>query len=336
MKKIFKLISVLLILSMILVGCTDNKDNKENDNTNNAPVEKTAVNIVGLKGPTSIGMIKLIDEKALNSDNYNVNYEVFDSPTLISPKILQGEVQIAAIPTNLASVLYNKSQNNIQFLAENTLGVLYVVGKSDANISNIKDLEGKTIAISGKGLVPEYVINYILQNNNLQDKVELVYLPDHSTVAQTLLAGDYDAVILPQPFVTQVSLKNKDMKILIDLNKEWETASQGKSTLAMGCVIVNKEFANNNKDFVNKFLEEYKKSVEFVNANPSEASILVEKNKVINNAKLVEKAIPNCSIVFKTAQDAKEEIKEFLQILFDSNEKSVGGKLPDENFYYQK
>lgn len=328
MKKIALLLSFLLIFSVILTAC--NKDSgKAPENA-----EPVKVNIIGLKGPTSIGMIKLIDEKALNSDKYTVEYSTVEAPDMINGKVLNDEVQIAAVPTNLAAVLFNKTEGKVQFLAQNTLGVLYAVGKGD--ITSIEQLEGKKVAISGKGSVPEYAMNYILSQKGLDDKVSLDYLPDHASVAQSLLAGDIDVAILPQPFVTQVTLKDSDVKILIDLNEEWEEVSNGESVLSMGCLIINKEFAEKNKEFVDEFLKAYEQSVNFVNSNPAEAAKLVEKNEIINNAVLVEKAIPYCNIVFKDAQDAKGEIDTFLKVLFESDNKSVGGKLPDESFYYKK
>lgn len=328
MKKIALLLSFLLIFSVILTAC--NKDSGKTPEN----AEPVKVNIIGLKGPTSIGMIKLIDEKALNSDKYTVEYSTVEAPDMINGKVLNDEVQIAAVPTNLAAVLFNKTEGKVQFLAQNTLGVLYAVGKGD--IISIEQLEGKKVAISGKGSVPEYAMNYILSQKGLDDKVSLDYLPDHASVAQSLLAGDIDVAILPQPFVTQVTLKDSDVKILIDLNEEWEEVSNGESVLSMGCLIINKEFAEKNKEFVDEFLKAYEQSVNFVNSNPAEAAKLVEKNEIINNAVLVEKAIPYCNIVFKDAQDAKGEIDTFLKVLFESDNKSVGGKLPDESFYYKK
>ena len=344
MKKLAVILSFLLIFSMILTACSNGnvpKTEQKPDEGSNIesgknpePVNPTNVSIVGLKGPTSIGMIKLIDEKALNSNKFTVEYTTVEAPDIITGKVINNEVQIAAVPTNLAAVLYNKTEGKVQFLAQNTLGVLYVVGKGD--ISSLEQLEGKKVAISGKGSVPEYAMNYILSQKGLTDKVSLDYLPDHASVAQALIAGDIDAAILPQPFVTHVGMKDSDLKILIDINKEWETASNNSSVLSMGCLIINKEFAEKNADFVTEFLKAYEQSVNFVNSNPAEAAVLVEKNEIIKNAALVEKAIPYCNIVYKNAQDAKNEINAFLKVLFDSDNKSVGGKLPDESFYYKK
>lgn len=338
MKKLALILSFLLIFTMLLTACTkENTPIKENDTEEGKslePVNPINVSIIGLKGPTSIGMIKLIDEKALNSDKYIVDYSTVEAPDIITGKFFNSEVQIAAVPTNLAAVLYNKTEGKVQFLAQNTLGVLYAVGKGDIN--SLGQLEGKKVAISGKGAVPEYAMNYILSQKSLTDKVSLDYLPDHATVSQALIAGDVDVAILPQPFVTQVLMKNPDFKILIDLNKEWEIASNNSSVLSMGCLVIDKEFGEKNADFVTEFLKAYEQSVNFVNSNPADAAILVEKNEIIKSAALVEKAIPYCNIVYKDAQDAKNEINAFLKVLFDSDNKSVGGKLPDENFYYKK
>lgn len=344
MKKIAVLLSFILIFSILLTACSNGSVPKEDQkpaegnniesSKNPEPVNPVQVNIIGLKGPTSIGMIKLIDEKALNSDKYIVEYTTVEAPDIITGKILNNEVQIAALPTNLAAVLYNKTEGKVQFLAQNTLGVLYAIGKGD--ISSLEQLEGKKVAISGKGAVPEYAMNYILSQKGLTDKINLDYLPDHATVSQALIAGDIDVAILPQPFVTQVLMKNPDFKILIDLNKEWEVASSKNSVLSMGCLVIDKEFGEKNADFVADFLKAYEQSVNFVNSNPADAAVLVEKNEIIKSAALVEKAIPYCNIVYQDAQDAKNEINAFLKVLFDSDNKSVGGKLPDENFYYKK
>jgi len=298
------------------------------------PVENVDVTIAGLKGPTSIGMIRLIEEEALNDENYNVEYLVEGAPNNLIGKIINGEIDIAAVPTNLASILYNKSKGEVKFLALNTLGVIYVVGTEE--VSSIEDLEGKEISISGKGATPEFAFNYLLEQNSMIDKTSTEYMLDHSSLAQQVIAEDTKIAVLPQPFVTQVMMNNPNVSILIDLNEEWEKASNGESILAMGGLIVNSEFAENNPEFIKVFLKEYEASVNWVNNNHEEAGKLVEKNGVLPSAKLAEKAIPNCSIVYQDAEEAKDKVNGFLKILHGSNPASIGGSMPDENFYYKK
>jgi len=299
-------------------------------------IEQQNVAIAALSGPTGMGMIQMISDEALNSDAYAVSYEIAAAPDVLTAKLINGETQIAALPTNVASVLYNKTGGELQFLALNTLGVLYLVGKDASGVTSVADLAGKTVTLSGSGGVPQYAVEYILDKAGVKDSVTLEYLPDHASVAQTLLGGDAELAILPQPFVTQVLAKNAEMKMLLDLNAEWDSASAGASVLSMGCLVVNKAFAEANPDFVAAFLSAYEASVSFVNEKPAEAAALIAEAGIIPDAGLAEKAIPYSNIVFKNAQDAKAEIGGFLQVLYDFNPASVGGALPDDGFYYAK
>ncbi|WP_326910772.1 ABC transporter substrate-binding protein [Sedimentibacter sp. MB31-C6] len=338
MKKLSLLLIIIMILSV--VGCNQTNDNinSEKPSEDVQPVEESKdpvnITIAGLKGPTSIGMIKMIDEKALNSSEYNVEYIAESAPDALNGKIINGDIQISSLPINAASVLYNKTNGGIQIMALNTIGNLYIVGSDE--ISSINDLEEKTLGMSAKGSTPDFAMNYILKQNSLKDKVELDYSLDHPTLAQTVIAEDTKVALLPQPFATQAVMKNDNVKILLDLNEEWKNATNGESELFTGCIVVNTEFAKNNKEFVNDFLKQYESSVNWVIENPVDASVLVEKHEIMPNAALVEKAIPYCGITYQPAIGVKENINNFYKILFDSNPASVGGNLPDEEFYYSE
>ncbi|MBV1759021.1 MAG: ABC transporter substrate-binding protein [Dethiosulfatibacter sp.] len=297
------------------------------------PEEKTSVVVAGLRGPTSMGMIQLFEEQSLNNDSYTVEYIAESAPDALTAKIINNEIQIAAVPTNLASVLYSKTEGEVQFLALNTLGVIHIVGSLD--ITELSDLKGETLHISGKGATPDYAVNYMLQSLGLSDHVELVYYADHASLAQAVIAGDAKAAVLPQPFVTQVTMQSEEIRLLVDLNVEWGKITKGSSGLSMGCLIVNKSFADNNRDFVMDFLTEYEKSVNWVNSNTAKAGILIAKHGILPNSDLAEAAIPLSAIVYESAQDSKVEVENFLQILMDYNPSSIGGKLPDENFYFE-
>lgn len=330
MKKLSFLLVIVLVLGM-LAGCSETPKEPEAPKVNLEPVNVT---IAGLKGPTSIGMIKMIDEKALQSNNYKVEYIQEAAPDSLTGKIINGDIQISSVPINLASVLYNKTQGSVQLLAVNTIGNLYIVGTEDIN--SISQLENKTLGMSAKGSTPDFAMNYILNQNGLGGKTELDYALDHATLAQSVIAEDTKVALLPQPFATQVALKNPNVKILIDLNEAWDEATGGSSQLYTGGIVINKEFAKNNPEFVSEFLKQYEESVKWVLENQKAASELVAKHEIMPDALLVEKAIPYCGITFKNAADAKSGLNDFYQILFDSNPASVGGSMPDDEFYFTK
>ncbi len=327
MKKISLFLVLILVLSLVIVGC---------DNTTPADdSSKEPVNVVvaGLKGPSSIGMINMIDEEA-TSENYNTKYIIEGAPDAITGKLINGEVQIAALPTNSASVLYNKTKGDIQFLALDMLGVIHIVGTED--VSSLEDLAGKTIDISGKGATPEYAVKYMLEKKGLTDKVELNFYPEHTSLAQSVIAGNTSIAVLPQPFVTQVMMKNTDVKLLVDLNEAWNETAGDDSTFAMSCLVINKEFAENNKEYVKEFLKQLETSINWVNENPAKAGELIEKHEILANAKLAELAIPNCNLTYQSAQECKNAVNGYLKVLYDFNPSAVGGNMPDEGFYYSE
>lgn len=316
---------------------TDKKDSEETDTSDSDKEEDKVIRVAALKGPTGMGMAKLMDTVESGESSLNCEFSLSGAPDELTGKILSNEVDMACIPTNLASVLYNKSKGQIKLAAVNTLGVLYIMEVGN-EIESVEDLKGKDIYTSGKGLVPDYILQYILKQNNLDPEkdVNIDYTMQHAEVAATVISGDNKLAMLPQPFVTTVSMKNKDARIALDITEEWEKIQGEDSPLAMGCIVVNSEFAADNKELVDKFLEEYKQSVEWVNANTGEAGKIIEKQGILPSAQIAETAIPNSNIVFITAEDAKNTLQNIYQILFDFNPTSVGGKLPDGDFYYKK
>lgn len=332
MKRINKILSLCIagVLCMAaLVGC----GNKVSDDTYNK--EKVTVKVAALKGPTGMGMVQLMDQNDKGESEEKYNFEILGSPDQIVGKVVNGDVDIAAVPTNLASVLYAKTKGEVLYLATNTLGVLHILENGN-EIQSFEDLKGKKIVATGKGATPEYILNYLLQKNGIDKDVEVEYLQEHSELAAKMVAGEVKIGVLPQPLVTTTLMKNKDVRLALDLTKEWEKVEGDKSKLAMGCVIVSKEFAKNNKEVVDNFLEEYKKSINFVNENREDAAKLIEKYKIVPNAKIAELAIDGSNITFINSEDSKDMINEFFKILFKFDPKSIGGKLPDEGFYYSK
>ena len=298
--------------------------------------EKTTVKVGTLKGPTGLGMVKMMSDAEQKKTAENYQFTMDTQPTAAVAKLTSGEVDIAGLPTNLAAALYQKTAGKVQMIAINTLGVLSIVTNGES-VSSIADLKGKTVYNSGKGSVPEYAYNYILKQNGLNPEkdVKTVYEPEHSAVLAKVLAGEAKIAVLPEPFVTQALVKCKTAKLALNLTTEWNKASKGGSVLSMGCLLVRKEFAEKHKDALDKFLKEYKASVEYTNANAAQAGKLAQKYLSMPAA-VATKAIPNCSITYMDGSEMKEKLQPFFKVLYQENPKSVGGKLPDDGLYYQK
>jgi NitT/TauT family transport system substrate-binding protein len=321
MKKIL-VILVTIALLFSFTACSSNA------------IEPVEMNIAVLKGPTGMGMAKMLEEGYVIDENITSNVIISSAPDEVVAKVINGEVDIAAVPTNLAATLYNKTNGNVQIAAVNTLGNLYIL-TNGVTITQLSDLEGKTIYSSGQGATPEYVLDYILDKAGLKDKVKVVFAAEHSELATLIASGKVSIALLPEPFVSTVTSKNENVKIAIDLNDEWNKVTENQE-MPMGCLIVNKTFAEENKAAVNEFLKQYEASVEFVNTDIEAAAEIIAQQGILATVELAKKAIPSSAIVYKDAYENKDEINSFLNLLYSYNPSSIGGALPNEDFYYQK
>lgn len=316
MKKFLALVLALcMALSLVTVAAADEK-----------------VNVYALKGPTGIGMVSLMENHA---EEYS--FTLAGAPDEVVAAIVSGSADIAAVPTNLAATLYNKTKGNVQLVALNTLGVLSILEKGDT-IKTVEDLAGKKVYATGQASTPEYVLNYILAANGLTESTPTEFKSEHAELATLAAAGEVDVVLLPEPHVTSVLSQNKDFRIALDVTELFNdaTAKNGLegATMSMGCVIVRRDFAQANPEKVAAFMEAYARSVEFVNGDAEAASLLVEKHGIMPKAAVAKKAIPNCHIVYIDGEEMKAQILPFFEILYAANPASVGGTLPAEDFYY--
>ena len=288
-----------------------------------------AVNVAALKGPTAMGMIKLMDDSA---EDTRYNFEIFAAPDELTPLIIKGDVDIACIPANLASVLYNKTEGKVDVLAINTLGVLYIVENGGETIASFDDLKGKTIYASGQGSTPEYALNYLLSQNGIADDVNIEWKSEHAECVTALTEDPGSVALLPQPFVTTAMMKNEGIRVALDLTKEWDKLDNG-SSLITGVVVGRKEFIEDNEAFLKEFLDGYKASVDYVNSDTDGAAALIGKYDIVPEA-VAKKALPACNITFISGEEMKTKLSGYLQVLSDSDPKAVGGQLPADDFYY--
>ena len=345
MKKKLSLIALFMCFAVLFCACTPKTEQPDiPDNTgDNADAvvttdsEPLVVNVAALKGPTAIGLVKLIDDpKPENSGeaaaNYVCDFAIEAAADAVTPKLINGELDMAAVPANLASVLYNRTKGEIVTLNINTLGVLYIVENGET-VQSVADLKGKTIYASGKGSTPEYALNYMLSAAGLtigQD-VFVEYKSEHAECVAALASEGNAVAMLPQPFVTTAMMANENIRIALDINKEWESATG--NTLVTGVLVARKAFVDEHTDIVESFLKDYEASVDYVNHNVSEAAQLVEKCGIFK-ADVAEKAIPYCNITFLSGNAMKDKLSAYLAVLYKQNSDAVGGKLPEDSFYY--
>ena len=300
-----------------------------------AALAETDVRVTALKGPTAMGMVELMNEAESGAVNGNAyDFTIASAVDEVSPKLVKGETDIAAVPANLAAVLYNNTEGQVEVLAVNTLGVLYIVESGDS-VKSVEDLRGKTIYASGKGATPEYALNYILTENGIDPEkdVTIEWKSEHAEC----LAAPQDAIaVLPQPYVTAAGLKDDTLRVALDLTAEWNAIpkdSDAPSQLITGVVVARKAFIEENPEAVSAFMDSYAASVDFVNANIDEAAELVGKYEIVPAA-VAQKAIPACNITFIAGGEMKQALSGYLSVLFEQNPKAVGGAMPGDDFYY--
>ena len=338
--------AAILAMVLLFAGCGQTETKTESSTAASETEDETLVHVLALKGPTSMGMVKMMsdnDSKESPADTF----ELAAAPDEVSAKLVQGEVDIAAVPANLASVLYNKTNGGVQVLAVNTLGVLYIVEDGDT-VHSIADLKGRTIYAGGKGATPEYALNYILEKNGLVpgEDVTIEWKSEHAECLAALmaecvaaLAEDADGIaMLPQPFVTTAQTKKETLRTALDLTEEWNKIQESEGTagtLVTGVTVVRTAFAKEHPEAVADFMEAYRASVSYVTENTDEAAKLIGDYDIVPEA-VAKKALPACNIVCITGDEMKEKLSGYLGVLKDQNPEAVGGELPGDDFYYSE
>ena len=335
MKHIRSLVSLLLALTMALsltaCGTQADTEPQQPDDTP-APAE---VNLYVLSGPTGIGAMNLwaAADAGETQNTYYITMPGANDEVVAA--ISNGDADIAAVATNLAATLYNKTSGGVTVLAVNTLGVLSLLG-SGQEIASIADLAGKTIYAPGQGANPEYILRYVLNGNGLDpDKDVTIRFVGEGSELLTVWQTDPEAVIMaPQPVATSILMQNENARTLFNMTDEWDRVSGGDSTLMMGCVIVRNEFLQENPGAVALFLQEYAASIEKAQSDVEGTAALCEQYGLIPKAALAQKAIPSCGLTFVTGAEMKSALSGYLQVMFDADPKSVGGAMPGDDFYY--
>ena len=321
-----KIISLLLafVLALSLAACGAQKEE---------PYASVNIRLGGLKGPTSMGMAKLLDdaEKGLTANTYD--FTMAPSAGELTPQLIKGELDILALPVNVAAILYNQTQGAVELLAASTLGVLYITEKGGKTVTDVKSLAGKTLYATGKGATPEYALTYLLAQSGLTlgKDVTVEWKSEPSEIVALMAQEEHSIAMLPQPFVTVAQGKLEGLCVALDLSAEWDKLGLDSRLITAG-LLVRRAFAEEHPEAVAKFLEEYAASTDYANTHAAETAVLVEKLDIVKAA-VAEKALPGCNLVCITGDAMKAAVSGYLQTLYDLKPEAVGGAMPTDGFY---
>lgn len=348
MKRIARAATAVAAAAVLLTGCAGTT---ADDPTTSAqptatatatqeapPAEPDAITIASLKGPTTMGLVSLMADAEAGTAAHNYDVTMYGSPDEVVPLVVQGEVDIALIPANLAAVLYNRTLTDdgaaVQVAAINTLGVLEIL-EAGETVQSFEDLRGTTVLASGKGASPEHVLNYLLRSNGLEPGVDVTveYRAEHTEIAALLASTPGAIAMLPQPFATVVTAQNPAVRSALHLTEEWEKVTDD-SQLVTGVVVVRTEFAQEYPEAFADFLADYEASTQFTNENAAEAAVLIADAGIVPAAAIAEAAIPSSYITFIAGDEMKSAFSGYLQVLFDADPAAVGGSMPGDDFYF--
>jgi NitT/TauT family transport system substrate-binding protein len=297
--------------------------------------ESVTVRVGAMSGPTAMGMVKLMDDSAegQTQNTYQFAELSTEASAFVAP-LASGELDIAAVPSNLAATIYNNTEGGVEVIATCNLGVLNVVERGES-VSSLADLAGKTIYATGQGAVPEYTIRYLLDANGVDpdNDVTIQWCSDTTEALSYINADESAIAILPQPFVTAACAQVEDLRVAIDLNDEWAKLDNGCSIIT-GVVVVRTEFAEQYPEQVATFLEEYQASVSYTEEDVEGAAALIEQFGIVGKAAIAQKALPECHLTALTGSEMRTALEGFLQILYDQNPAAVGGSMPGDDFYF--
>ena len=317
---------LFLLLCGSLAGCgAGSEDDKET----------ATIRIGSLKGSTSMGLLFLMEEAEQGESRNSYEFQMAAAADELLPLMVKGELDIALVPANVASILYSKTERGISVIDINTLGVLYMVS-GDASVQSVADLAGKTVYLTGKGTTPDYVLRYILAENGMSEQDCTLEYKSEATEVAALLAENPDAVgLLPQPFATSACMQNDSLAVVLDMNEEWNRVqSENGSSMVTGVTVVRNEFLEEHEEAVQTFLEDHEESVRAINEDAASGAVYAVEQQIVAKEAIAQKAIPECNITCITGEEMRQALEGYLTVLYEQDPESVGGALPEEAFYY--
>lgn len=324
MKRYISMILSLTLCAMLTAGCSKQEEKTLTEDIN--------VKIVSPDGLPSISIAKLAKEEIKIKDGYNVEYTVEATSETLSTTVMKQEPDIAIVPSNMAAIAYNKT-SNYQIAGTVGMGSFYLVSSED--ISGISDIVGKEVGNTGKGLTPDITVKSLLKEKGINyEEVNFNYVNSASELVPLLATGKIATAFVPEPALAGLLAKNSDMKIIASVNEEWKSVNNSKNGYPQSTVIVKRDFAKENKEFVDVFLQKLSASIDWANSNGDKAGIYASEIGVSTDAKVIDKAMDRANLKFISVKDMIEEYDDYYKKLFDFDSKAVGGNLPDEKIYF--
>jgi NitT/TauT family transport system substrate-binding protein len=332
-KKLSLILSVLFTVSAF-TGCGTENDVKPEVKQEQKAQSKN-VKVFYPDGIPALTVAKLAKENSSIDANITISYELQKTPDALVSKILSGEADIAIVPSNLAAQAYNKNMP-YKLAATSGWGSFFLISTED--IKSFNDLKGKDIYNIGKGLTPDIVFKYILSKNSINPEkdVNITYLNSATELAPTFIAGKSKIAVIPEPMLTNVTMKKPDTKIIFNLNEEWSKITGSANGYPQSSLIIKKDLIENNKEFVESFLVKYKESIEWANQNPEKLGEYAQELKMSMTKQVVQNSITRANIKYVYIKDSIKDYEDYFKALFEFEPKSIGGKLPDEGLYMQK
>lgn len=316
MKKRIAVLTFALLLALCLFG--------------GAACADTLVNtrVYTLSGTTGFGMAGMIAETE-NKVCPEYTFTVETDPSVVTAALVSGDCDIAALPTNAAAALYNKTDGKVQVLALNTRGVLYLVTDGKEKIESVADLSGKTVYAPAQN--PSFIFAALCSKYGIELDIDTSYAQP-AELNTAVAAGQVGLAVLPEPMVTVARGQNPDLTVALDLTAEWDKVFEPGS-LVQGCVVVRREFAELHPEAVRQFLADYEASVKLLSDDVQAAAEKIEAAGIFAKAAVAAKAIPNCNICFVTGEEMQAELSAFLEVMFKKVPQSIGGAVPGDDFY---
>ena len=286
-----------------------------------------------LNGPTCLPAAYLMD----NSD---YSFQQFADPQALLPKMIKKEIDVGFMPANVAAKVYNSASKVIVCTAVVGLGNLKLI-TTDQNIRNFTDLKGKTVYVAGQGASPEYIFRYLLKENGMtwqgdRADVKMDFSIPTAQLAAQLISGKIAYALLPEPFATIAQMKSDQVKCAIDIQNEYLAVTGEKEIYPLSVMVVRSDFAKENPELLKNFLSEYQSAVNKAVSNPAETGRLCEKHMLGLAADVVENAVPISNYVYEAADLSKKNLEFLLNLFLENDKASIGGKLPDKDFYYSQ